>query len=202
MSINYFFKNFTGLFFIALSEGAIVMAVEILAGNILTAYFGNSIYMWSGILGISLAGLAIGYFAGARFSLKPDKNVFYALILAVSLSTAVIPFIVDKIMPSVLNFEIKLGITAGCIITIMPVMILCGMITPFIIQLISSDAKKVGKSAGTVYSVSTGGGILFTFLSGFLFIPEFGLRKSILIMSIVFLIAGLLYFFFQRKKIE
>lgn len=201
MGIKDFIKKYPGLFSIAFVEGAIVMAVEILGGNILTAYFGNSIYLWSGILGVSLGGLAIGYFAGAGFSGNPVKRKFYSLLTGIFVLTTLVPFVADGLIPSMLDLDIKTGITVGCIITLMPVMILCGMITPFIIQLtvIKTD-NKAGKNAGTVYSVSTAGGILFTFLSGLYFIPEFGLRKSLIIMAGVFLIAGMTYFFWERKK--
>jgi hypothetical protein len=188
------------LFVITFLEGSIVMAVEIIGGNILTAHFGSSIYLWSGILGISLAGLAVGYFAGARFSLRPENKKLYALLSGIFFFTATIPFVADLILPLVLDLDIRAGVTIACLFILMPVMILCGMISPYIIQLVTKIPSEAGKAAGTVYSVSTAGGIIFTFLTGFLLIPVFGLRKSIFLMAGLFLIMALIYILMNRKK--
>lgn len=200
MGIKFFLKNYPGLFFIAFFEGGIIMAVEIMGGNILTAYFGNSIYLWSGILGISLVGLAIGYFVGGKISLTPDAKKLYFLIGSISFFTFLIPFVADAIIPLVLNMNIKMGITIGCIVVLLPVMILCGMVSPYIIQLTTINSNNAGKNAGTVYSISTAGGIVFTFLTGFLLIPIFGIRKSMLIMGGVFLFIGAMYMFGKSNK--
>jgi hypothetical protein len=200
MDIKYFFKEYPGLFVITFLEGAIVMAVEIIGGNILTAHFGSSIYLWSGILGISLTGLAVGYFAGAKFSLRPENKKLYALLSGIFFFTATIPFVADLILPSVLDLDIRSGITIACFFILMPVMVLCGMISPYIIQLITENPNIAGKTAGTVYSVSTAGGIIFTFLTGFLLIPTLGLRNSIFLMACLFLVMSLLYILMKRKK--
>jgi hypothetical protein len=200
MDIKYFLKEYPGLFVITFLEGSIVMAVEIIGGNILTAHFGSSIYLWSGILGISLAGLAVGYFAGARFSLRPENKKLYALLSGIFFFTATIPFVADLILPLVLDLDIRAGVTIACLFILMPVMILCGMISPYIIQLVTKIPSEAGKAAGTVYSVSTAGGIIFTFLTGFLLIPVFGLRKSIFLMAGLFLIMALIYILMNRKK--
>lgn len=200
MNIKYFLRNYPSLFFVTFLEGAIVMAVEIMGGNILTAYFGTSIYLWSGILGISLVGLAIGYFTGARFSLKPATKKFYFLIGGISFFTALIPITADYIIPPLLELNTKVGITMACVFILTPVMILCGMVSPYIIQLITINSNVVGKNAGTVYSVSTAGGIVFTFLTGFLLMPTYGIRISILMIAGLFLLSGVWYILLKSNK--
>jgi hypothetical protein len=200
MSIKQLFKENPGLFILALLEGAIVMSVEIMGGNILTVFFGSSIYLWSGILGISLAGLAIGYFAGARFSLQPENKKLLFLVAVIALFTASIPVLANGVIPSLLDLDPRVGITIACIIILIPVMIGCGMISPYIIQLITKSESAAGVSAGTVYSVSTAGGILFTFLTGFVLIPDLGIRKSLFLIAFLFLLAGTAYFFLNRKN--
>src|SRR3954467_11089429 len=44
--------------------GAAILALELLASRILTPYFGVSLYIWSGILSITLVSLAAGYWRG------------------------------------------------------------------------------------------------------------------------------------------
>ena len=46
--------------------GGAILALELLASRILTPYFGVSLYIWSGILSITLVSLAAGYWRGGR----------------------------------------------------------------------------------------------------------------------------------------
>jgi hypothetical protein len=47
--------------------GAVTLALEVLASRIMTPYFGVSLYIWAGILSITLIFLAFGYRLGAGF---------------------------------------------------------------------------------------------------------------------------------------
>ena len=48
-----------------------ILALELLASRILTPYFGVSLYIWTGILSITLVALALGYWAGGRLAAGP-----------------------------------------------------------------------------------------------------------------------------------
>ena len=48
--------------------GAAILALELLSSRILTPYFGVSLYIWSGILSITLVSLALGYWWGGRLT--------------------------------------------------------------------------------------------------------------------------------------
>jgi hypothetical protein len=54
------------LYAIIFITGAAILALELLASRILTPYFGVSIFIWTGILSITLVALAAGYWAGGR----------------------------------------------------------------------------------------------------------------------------------------
>ena len=51
-------------------SGGAVLALELLASRILTPYFGVSLYIWTGILSITLVALALGYWAGGRLAAR------------------------------------------------------------------------------------------------------------------------------------
>ncbi|MGH8699710.1 MAG: fused MFS/spermidine synthase, partial [Burkholderiales bacterium] len=56
------------LYAILFLSGAAVLALELLASRIMTPYFGVSLYIWTGILSITLVALALGYWAGGRLA--------------------------------------------------------------------------------------------------------------------------------------
>src|SRR4051795_4698979 len=49
-------------------SGAAILALELLASRIMTPYFGVSLYIWTGILSITLISLALGYWAGGKLA--------------------------------------------------------------------------------------------------------------------------------------
>src|SRR5688572_27449452 len=55
-------------------SGAAILALELLASRILTPYFGVSLYIWTGILSITLVALALGYWAGGRFAARGGRG--------------------------------------------------------------------------------------------------------------------------------
>jgi predicted membrane-bound spermidine synthase len=50
--------------------GAITLSVELLSSRILKPFFGESLLIWSGILSVTLTGLAIGYYIGGYITKK------------------------------------------------------------------------------------------------------------------------------------
>src|SRR5688500_15532320 len=56
------------LYAIIFVSGAATLAPELLASRIMTPYFGVSLYIWTGILSITLVALALGYWIGGRFA--------------------------------------------------------------------------------------------------------------------------------------
>ena len=73
-------------------SGGAVLALELLASRIMTPYFGVSLYIWTGILSITLVALALGYWARRPARRRPARrrgNVarlaqLYALMPAVA----------------------------------------------------------------------------------------------------------------------
>ena len=49
---------------IIFTTGGAILALELLASRIMTPYFGVSLFIWSGILSITLVSLALGYWWG------------------------------------------------------------------------------------------------------------------------------------------
>ena len=52
----------------AFTGGAAVLAVEIAASRVLAPFFGNSLYVWGALIGVVLAGLALGYWLGGALA--------------------------------------------------------------------------------------------------------------------------------------
>ncbi|MCH8903232.1 MAG: fused MFS/spermidine synthase [Bacteroidetes bacterium] len=193
------FKPNRNLLVLAFIEGAAVMAVELFGAKMISPFYGSSLYVWSAVIGVTLGGLAVGYFIGGNLSTSsPGKNTLYLILILSALLVALMPFSSKLIMESTLNMEIRTGIFISCIVFLLPPLITFGMVSPMIIQLLSRDLAEVGKAAGFVYGISTVGGIIATFSFAFYVIPYQGTLISALATAIALFILPALLFILKR----
>lgn len=171
------------------------MAVEITGAKLVGPYYGSSLYVWSAVLALTLGGLATGYFSGGWISRHfPERRALFFIMLLSAALVAPMPWIAPWIMEATMGMEIRLGITLSALVYLFPPLVCFGMVSPMIIRLISTHRDLIGQATGTVYSVSTLGGILVTFLVGLYAIPEFGMRETLLVTAAFLGIPPLLYF--------
>ena len=92
--------------------GAATLALEVLASRILTPYFGISLYIWAGILSVTLIALAIGYRIGGVWArkLKGDDASIEALFASVVMP---IRWVRSLVLWSVRKWNPKESLTHG-----------------------------------------------------------------------------------------
>lgn len=156
------------------------MAIELAGAKMIAPFFGTSLFVWASVLAVTLGGLAAGYFAGgwATFRFSPLRLLFWEL-LAGTLLIALMPFMAVKFMSLTGGMGLRLGSLLSSFSFMFLPLFCMGMISPTLIQLQNRELKGTGKTAGTVYAISTLGGIIMTLLMGFYFLPEWGIRISV-----------------------
>src|SRR4030043_328077 len=65
--------------------GAVTLSLEVLASRIMTPYFGVSLYIWAGILSITLIFLALGYQLGGQMSRRRGQGALQLTLLTAPL---------------------------------------------------------------------------------------------------------------------
>jgi spermidine synthase len=178
-----------------------VMVIELIAARILAPYIGVSLYTWTSIIGVILAGIALGNFIGGRIADKyPHPFVLTAIFLVGSLATiSILPFVKliafaawFNSLPLILSFMLK----TACVF-FLPAVIL-SMVSPLVIKMTLPDVGKTGGVVGTIYAVSTVGSILGTFMTGFYFILWFGTRSLVWMVAGLLILTGILSWFIWR----
>lgn len=180
------------LFFLAFIEGGAVMCVELCSAKILSPFFGTSVYVWAAVLGITLTALMVGYYLGGYLSAK-NKNInliFWMMTIGGCLLTLT-PFISNKILPITINLNLLLGTVVSLISFLFFPLVMFGATSPLLINFLTKQADESGKSSGTVYSVSTFGGIITTFLVGFYTLPAFGIQKTLYFYGVLVVVTSI-----------
>jgi spermidine synthase len=184
------------LLFIAFLEGAVVLSVELLSSKMLSSFFGNSLIVWTSVIGVTITFLTLGYYMGGILSQRKEqvKILSYALVLA-SVLMVLMLLLAPPLFESLLDTSIYTGSVISTCLLIGPVMFVLGSTSPLIIQQLTRQANDSGKTAGLVYAISTLGGITFTLLVGFLIIPYAGISIPLVLLSLaLFIFAFLLYY--------
>jgi spermidine synthase len=175
-----------------------VMVIELVAARILAPYIGVSLYTWTSIIGVILAGIALGNFLGGKLADKyPSPSLLAMVFLLGGIATILILPLVKwaalsswfNEVPLILSFMLK---TAS--VFFLPAIIL-SMVSPIVIRLTLSDIGKTGGIVGTIYAVSTTGSILGTFMTGFYLILWFGTRSIVWMVAGILILAGIISWF-------
>lgn len=164
------------LLLLSFIEGGSLMACELISARMLAPTFGSSIFVWASVLGVTLGALAIGYYQGGVLSQleKRDKILLSVLILA-GIFLVLMPFTAQWILNFAPYFEFRQSVLVSASVIILPPVALMGMVSPLMVANLDHSIESAGRRAGLVYTVSTSGGILFTFLFGFFILPRYGL---------------------------
>lgn len=191
-------KKTTRYYLLVLSffSGMAIMAVELCASRLIAPYFGTSTLVWADIIGSIMLALAVGYNIGGRLAdKKPEMKYLLKIIIIACIYLLAIPFLVKPLaMIFVGNFiflkSVSLLVLGSLFIIfvlfVVPVALL-GVVSPFIIKLLSLLDGNIGKDAGLVFSISTFGSLVGTFLPVMVLIPFIGTRKTIIIFVLALL---------------
>jgi len=174
------------------------MVIELIAARFLAPYIGVSLYTWTSIIGVILAGIAIGNYIGGKIADRyPHPSILTSIFLVGSLATiCILPFgrmVATADWFSELPLMLNYSLTTVCIFFI-PAVIL-SMVSPLVIKLSLPDVKKTGGVVGTVYAFSTAGAILGTFATGFYLILWFGIQSIIWLVAVILIVTGILAWF-------
>jgi spermidine synthase len=170
-------KEFPHLFLVLLIEGGALMAVELMGAKLVAPFYGNSLYVWTAVLTITVLGLTLGYYIGGRLARKGASETTLFVVLQISaVLVLALPMTVSIAIALTKGMDLILGICVTCILVLLPPTLCFGIVGPMVVNLMSSQLETVGKTAGAVYFTSTFGGIAATFFFGLYFIPVAGLR--------------------------
>jgi predicted membrane-bound spermidine synthase len=182
------------LLWLSFIEGAAVMAAEVCGAKLLAPVFGGSLFVWASVMGITLSALSAGYFFGGWLS---DRSVRKELALFRVLSAAALfllfmPVCSHYLVPRLSYLPFLAGVVSSTLLLLFFPVFLLGASSPLFVWLQTRNGEGAGRVSGTVYAISTAGGILATFLTGFWLIPGIGLQATLLLFGSVLFLSNIL----------
>ncbi|MBI4612132.1 MAG: fused MFS/spermidine synthase [Planctomycetes bacterium] len=172
--------NQLGLKVLVLTAGAVLMGLEIVGSRLLAPHFGNSVFVWGSLISVFLTALSAGYYAGGYLAdRKPSFVLLNGLCILVAALILVVPWKGHDLCRSLVSsgFEEETGPLVAAAILFLPASLILGMVSPFSVRLSAPSVESVGRSAGTLYALSTLGSIAGTLVTTFVLIPKLGVAR-------------------------
>jgi spermidine synthase len=195
--------RFAGFF--AFVGSGCLLVLELVAGRILAPTLGVSLYTWTSIIGVVLAGVSLGNYLGGRIADRwPGRRTLSSVYILSALSSAFVLFLsrdLDRFtapqsVPAVLQV---VWLTA--VLFFVPSTLLA-MATPMIVKLSLGSLGKTGRVVGRIQAAATLGSIVGTFATGFFLISLFGTRAIIAGVAGALLLLGIaVYPLWSRRRI-
>lgn len=181
-------------YLIVFAASACGLILEIVAGRILAPVIGVSLFTWTSIIGVVLAGISVGNFVGGLTADRyPSRTTLGFILLAAGIFTVIILPLITVVANGFAGLPIILRIVLLTAVLFLPVSLILGMVTPVVIKLHLKDISKTGNVVGRFYAVSTAGSILGVFITGFVLIQWIGTRPIVLAVAVFLFGMALLF---------
>jgi spermidine synthase len=178
------------------------LVIELVAGRIMAPYVGVSLYTWTSIIGVVLAGISIGAWVGGILADRYPRPATLGWLLFLSgVGALTIAPLTDLIGAAQFQATLMLRILLLTTAIFFIPSTLLGMISPVVVKLTLDNLNRTGNIVGKIYAFSTLGSIIGTFATGFFLISWMGTRNILLTMGAILIVSAFLFggLFLKRK---
>lgn len=165
-----------------------VMTLELTASRLIAKHVGSSLYTWTSVIGVVLAGITLGNYLGGWLADRyPRSRTLAWMFLLSSMACASVLWL-DQIVsglprPDHMSWPAWVLCVVGMMF-LLPALLL-GTTSPLVASLALERSTRTGSTVGSVYAWGTFGSIVGTFLTGFYLIDVWGTRSIIGVTSAV-----------------
>lgn len=184
-------------------SNAALMIIEIVAGRVLAPVVGVSLFTWTSVIGVILAGMSIGNLLGGWLADRRATPRLLGLVLfTVSfLTLAIIPLsdtlnhafrldFIPNLRPAFVPILLRFILTTAVPFFVPAIML--GMVSPLVVKLSLQNLENSGSLVGRIYASAAGGSILGTFLAGFYLIAWLGVFQVLIGVAVLLALLGIL----------
>jgi spermidine synthase len=201
---------YVGLFCFFFS-GVAGLVYEVVWTRMLTQIFGNTTYAIATVLSAFMAGLAVGSFVFGRIADRGENDfLLYGMLEAgVGIYGFAVPWLfrlaqkvygpiygLNETYPFIFNLVLFI-LSFGLLV--LPTLLM-GATLPVLSRFFVRSFKKLGQRVGDLYATNTLGAVIGCAAAGYLFIPTFGMRRTVYFAAITNLTIALVILIADRVR--
>jgi predicted membrane-bound spermidine synthase len=172
-----------------------IMVIELTASRLIAVHLGASLYTWTSVIGVVLAGISFGNYLGGwladRFA--ASRKLLSVLFVISSVLCFSVLWLNQQAShlsrPEDMHWPTWVMLIVGGIF-LLPAMSL-GTISPVVATMALRRSSKAGMTVGNVYAWGAMGSIVGTFFTGFYLLDVIGTQKIIVLTSAALGVMGL-----------
>ena len=172
-----------------------LLVLEIVAGRILAPDVGVSLYTWTSVIGVVLAGLSLGNWLGGKIADRwPGRSMLSLLYLLAAFCSALILLFARDLhaVDAPASWTAILQVLWLTTLVFFLPSVLLGTPTPMLVKLSLDSLDATGRVVGRIQAAATLGSIVGVFATGFLLISAFGTRPVVAGVAVALLLLAFL----------
>jgi spermidine synthase len=189
-------KNLWLLVAVQATVAAASLVVEIVAGRMLAPYVGMSLYTWTSVIAVVLAGFSAGHWVGGRIAEWPPARALRAngwAMLAASVSTAGAVLVLRGVSGPVIT-AVPNPVASIVLLTVLVFFLpsfFAGIPAPILSMIaVLHHPERRGRALGAMFAAGAWGAILGTLAAGFVFISWLGSTGTLAVVAGVYALLG------------
>jgi spermidine synthase len=169
-----------------------VLVLEVAGLRLLAPYVGISLQTSSAVIGLALAAIALGAWTGGRLAddVGPRRLLPSTLVLAGVVTSLTLPLV--RFVGPMLQGGDALSITILAFLAVFAPCVFLAAVTPMVVKLQLRDLGRTGTIVGRLSSFGTLGGIIATFVTGFVLLAALPTSVIVVGLGLASIGAGLL----------
>ncbi|HEY7181148.1 MAG TPA: fused MFS/spermidine synthase [Blastocatellia bacterium] len=180
--------------------GAAVMVVEILGSRVLAPSFGTTLHVWSALITVTLAALAVGYAVGGQVAdYRPGLGPVMTIMACAGGALLVSDLAARPVLSAAYDAGMVSGTFMAATLLFLPALFLLGMLSPMAVRA-AANHQNLGSSVGNLYALSTIGSVVGSLLVSLLLIPNMTVHAAIISTAVALAIVPVLYLLFAARK--
>lgn len=177
-------------------SSAILLVLEIVAGRLIAPYVGVSLYSWTSIIGVILAGLSLGNWLGGRWADRGGSETSVGIALAAAGVFCIASLFSLSLITPYLQ-SIRLNLVSSSFLHVLAIFfipaVLLGIVSPLLTTLALKVDGRAGHIVGRMHALAALGSIVGTFLTGYWLVQFFGTRSVVVGCAICLFILAIPY---------
>lgn len=172
-----------------------IMVLELVAARLIARHLGSSLYTWTAVIGVVLAGITIGNYLGGRIADRFHVRKALSLLFALSSAACVLTVVLNNVVGEWLwlwRLSWPVRVFAHVSLVFLVPSTLLGTISPVIAKMALDRGLPTGRTVGDIYAWGAAGSIAGTFATGYYLIMAMGTVSIIWTVGGVLLVMALL----------
>lgn len=173
-----------------------IMVLELVASRLIARHLGSSLYTWTAVIGVVLAGITIGNYLGGRIADRFQAKKALAVLFAISSAACVITVILNNVVAEwvwLWHFSWPARTFTHVSLVFLLPSVLLGTISPVVAKMALDQGLATGRTVGDIYAWGAAGSIAGTFAAGYYLIATMGTVAIIWAVAAALLLMAILY---------